>query len=190
MNTVSTVKNIDTNTIPSPVNLPLINIASHNVRSFNNPAKQNYLMSLYKSHDLDIIGLQETDFLFNSSSIFNRSFSKFTSFFSTNQESQASGFGVSLSFSKKLAKHVFFHESKFDRLIYAKLQFADKQKLLVVNAYLPPYKPDSKAICKSVQSYVCSFLSEATRDDYHIILLGDFNANFDRIQNHNIQSNL
>src|SRR5215204_3625906 len=140
MNTVPTADNLDNN-IPSPINLPFINIASHNVRSFNNSAKQNYLMSLYISHEIDIIGLQETDFLFNNSHIFNQSFSKYTSFFSTNQESQTSRFSVSLSFSKKLAKHVFKHESRFDWLIYAKLQYADKQKLLVINVYFPPHKP-------------------------------------------------
>ena len=184
MNTVSTNTTLDMNIITSQINpLPTINIASHNVRSFNNSAKQQYLMSLYESHDLDIIGLQETNFKSINSHILNRSFPNFTSFTSTYQESQTSGFGVSLSLSKRLAKHVFKHESKYDRIIYTKLQFADKQKLLVINVYFPPLNSGSKVLCRSMHTYINALLTEATRDNYHIVLLGDFNADFDRSQN-------
>jgi exonuclease III len=184
MNTVSTNINIDTNATTSQNDhIPIFNFASHNVRSFNNPAKQNYLISLYKSHDLDIIGLQETNFKSITSSLLNQSFSNFTSFTSKYQESQTSGFGVSLSFSKKLAKYVFKHDSKYDRIIYSKLQFADKQKLLVINVYFPPLNPSSQALYRSMHTYLNTLLAEATRDNYHIVLLGDFNADLDRSQN-------
>ena len=35
--------------------------ATHNVRSFTNPVKQQLLVQIYTLHYLDVIGIQETD---------------------------------------------------------------------------------------------------------------------------------
>ena len=45
--------------LPTP---PSISFATHNVRSFTNVAKQTSIIELYSSLNLDIIGLQETNF--------------------------------------------------------------------------------------------------------------------------------
>src|SRR3954451_14773512 len=78
--------------------LPKLRIATHNVHSFNDPAKQNFLFSLYSTNQYDIIGLQETNFKENTL-IFNCDFPDYTTFFSNNQNSRSNGTSVSLSFS-------------------------------------------------------------------------------------------
>jgi exonuclease III len=157
-----------------------INIATHNTRSFIDPAKQQHLISLYDTHHFDIIGLQETNIKTPLRNLHN-SFPSYTSLFSSYQNSQVSGFGVGLLFSSKIAKHIFKHESKFDRVIYAKLQFADKQKLIVINCYLPTC--NNSSLRKPIQQYITQLINDANANDFHIILLGDFNADIDRRSN-------
>src|SRR5829696_7403618 len=126
----------NTNSILSP-NIPNLTFATHNVRSFTNIAKQHFLLSLYSAYNIDIIGLQETNFKQTHAKIFNSTHSSHISFFSSTPR-QKMAFGVGLILKKDIAHHVFKHNTKLDRLIYIDLQFANKQKLCVINCYLPP----------------------------------------------------
>jgi exonuclease III len=129
-----------------------LSFATHNVRGLNDPTKQNFLYSLYSTYHYDIIALQETNFKQENTPFFNKSFPEYQTFFSTNCDSQSHSFGVSLSFSSQLAKHIFHHDSKYDRVIHTKLQFSDKQILFVINVYVSPGKsrhnfPQSSDLC-------------------------------------------
>src|SRR4051812_24255143 len=82
-----------TNTNTAPF---VLNIATHNTRSFTSPHKQQILFNLYNIHKLDIIALQETNFkntahLYSLKPIFS---DKFISFFNIDLSSQIMGFGV------------------------------------------------------------------------------------------------
>jgi exonuclease III len=145
MNTVPTenfTQDVHLNTnndLPSPP--PLISFATQNVRSFTNAAKQNSLIEFYSSLKLDIIGLQETNFSQSSIRSFNRMFSStYTGFFGlpSDSHSQKTGFGVGLLVRPYLANHIFHHETKHNRIIIVDLQFSNKQKLRIINCYLPP----------------------------------------------------
>src|SRR4051794_6758450 len=178
---------VSTDNIDEPNNSILLkskklSFATHNIRSLNDPSKQNILFSLYDTHHYDIITLQETNFNHDNTLFFNKSFPTYQTFFSKNCNSQPNGFGVSLSFSSQLAKHIFHHDSKFDRVIHVKLQFSDKQKLLVINVYVPPGKAKNN-ITNQVLSYVTHLLDVALKDNYYVILLGDFNIDMDRTKN-------
>src|SRR4051812_21606503 len=122
MITVPIMNNTNHSSSQTPF-IPNLKIATHNVRSFNDPAKQNFLFSLYSTNQYDIIGLQETNFKGNIS-IFNRDFPDYITFFSNNQNSRSSETG-----SPRIAKHIYAHNSKLDRIIFAKLQFTNKRKL-------------------------------------------------------------
>src|SRR3954451_22869957 len=118
-------------------NIPCLTFATHNVRSFTNTAKQHYLLSLYDSYDIDIIGLQETNFKQQNAASFNPTHSQYISFFSSIPR-QRTAFGVGLILKKNIAHHVFKHDTKLDRLIYVDLQFANRQKFRIINCYLLP----------------------------------------------------
>src|SRR4051794_41112034 len=142
MITVSTENNIPpdfskyiTSTLSD--NIPYLTFATHNVHSFTNIAKQHYLLSLYNSYNIDIIGLQETNFKKVNAASFNPSHPQYISFFSLTPR-QRTAFGVGLILKRNIAHHVFKHDTKLDRLIYVDLQFANKQKLRIINCYLPP----------------------------------------------------
>ena len=187
MNTVSTdfsAQDAQTNVSNTPHTLPNISFATHNVRSFTNIAKQNSLVALYSSLNLDIIGLQETNFSSHSHSTFNRTFSnKFTGFFGSSSTSQLqkSGFGVGLLLRPHLANHVFHHESKDNRIILVDLQFANKQKLRIINCYPPP---GNYNVRKQIHTNLMKYLRDAYSNNYHLVLLGDLNADMDNPKLH------
>ena len=170
---------VHTNINNSNQNISNLSFASHNVRSFNHITKQTALLDLYSLHKLDIIGLQETNFTLSSIRPFNSAFSsKFFGFFGSQpiNNKQQSGFGVGLLLQPHLANHVFHHESKFNRIILVDLHFANKQKIRVINCYLSPSDPILK---KTTQFEVLKYIRDASSDNYHIVLLGDFNADLD-----------
>jgi exonuclease III len=177
MITVST-ENIDEPNNSIPIKTKKLSVATHNIRSLNDPSKQNILFSLYDTHHYDIIALQETNFNHDNTLFFNKSFPTYQTFFSKNCNSQPNGFGVSLSFSSQLAKHIFYHDSKYDRVIHAKLQFSDKQILSVINVYVPPGRAKNNTT-NQVLTYVKHLLDDAIKNDHHIILLSDFNTDMD-----------
>ena len=118
-------------------NIPQISCLTHNVRSFTNVAKQNHLLSLYSSFNIDIIASQETNFKPHHIKSFIPSHPTYISFFSSTPN-QRTAFGVGLIIKKNIAHHVFRHETKFDRMIYIDMQFTNKQRLRIINCYLPP----------------------------------------------------
>src|SRR3954447_23993568 len=116
MITVFTKNNIPPESSKKIISIPLDNIpyltfATHNVRSFTNIAKQHYLLSLYDSYDIDIIGLQETNFKQQNAASFNPSHSQYISFFSSTPR-QRTAFGVSLILKKNIVHHVFKYDTK------------------------------------------------------------------------------
>src|SRR3954453_12039609 len=184
MITVSTENNIhheptQTSTSTPSDNIPNLIIATHNVRSFTNIAKQHYLLSLYSSYNIDIIGLQETNFKQQNAASFNPSHSQYISFFSSTPR-QRTAFGVGLILKKNIAHHVFKHDTKLDRLIYVDLQFANRQKLRIINCYLPPADLKTR---DDVQQILTNWIRDASSKDYHVTVLGDFNADMDRPHN-------
>jgi exonuclease III len=184
MNTVTTVvdalaaqSNITDNNI-SP--FPFLSFATHNVRSFTNPAKQHTLVELYSSLDIDVIGLQETNFSKNNVSPFQMNFtSKYVGFFGKqpNDNKQTTGFGVGLLLTPQLANHVFNHVSFLNRIILTDLQFSNKQKLRIINCYIPPADIITK---KHIFTELFKILRSAISNNFHILLLGDFNADMDK----------
>ena len=186
MNTVPTnsfaqaAQNDTNNNISPPI--PHLAFATHNVRSFTNIAKQNFLIDLYSSLDIDVIGLQETNFTQSHIKPFNLTFnSQFHGFFGTplQASSQTTGYGVGLLLKQNLANHIFRHEIILNRIIVVDLQFAKKQKMRIINAYIPPADANAK---KTIHSIIFDQIKLAVSNNYHIILLGDFNANMDKPQ--------
>ena len=138
-------KSIEHTTSSSPlpshnfVNDPhYLKIASHNVRSFNDSFKQKFLTNLYLLNNLDIIGLQETNFNTNKDASLLR-FTlppSFIPFLEHNQSRQQVGFGVGLLIKKHLANHIYKHAGNLGRYIYVDLQFPARFKIRIINVYL------------------------------------------------------
>ena len=103
----------------------VFNIASHNTRSLLDPLKQQLLVDLYSINSLDIIALQETNFVTSLQhfSLNNICHDKFIPFFSADTETRRSGFGVGFLVKKYLADHVFHHSSYFNRIFCLDFQF-------------------------------------------------------------------
>ena len=160
----------------------LLNIASHNTRSLLDPHKQQLLVDIYSINHFDIIALQETNFTaplqhFPLKSICNN---LFLPFFSTDPESRRSGFGVGFLVRKHLADHIFFHSSFFNRIFHIDFQFKNKNKLRIINVYLSC--SDEPLRLKTI-GQMRILIEEAIRNDFYVIILGDFNTDPSRSHN-------
>ena len=162
------------NTIPpSPFNS--IKTATHNVRSFNDPFKQKFLTNLYTLNQLDIIGLQETNFS-SKKDVTTLRFSlppSYDSFFEHNQSRQQVGFGVGLLIKKHLANHIYKHAGNLGRYIYVDMEFPARFKIRVINLYL---SSSNLQLRMQTIKEVTDLIRQALSTDMNIILLGDFNA--------------
>ena len=99
INNVSTSSTTNISTLP--LNIPNLTFATHNVRSFTNSAKQHFLLSLYSAYNIDIIGLQETNFKQTHAKNFNPTHSSHISFFSSTPR-QRTAFRVGLILKKDI----------------------------------------------------------------------------------------
>ena len=165
--------------IPNPSNLnnnpPILNIATHNVRSFNDSFKQKYLTNLYLLNRLDIIGLQETNFNSNKDTSHLR-FSlppTYVPFLEHKQSTQQVGFGVGLLIKDHLANHIYKHAGNLGRYIYIDLQFPARFKIRIINIYLSSNNPQLRT--QTIKE-VSEIIRQALSTNMQIILLGDFNA--------------
>ena len=83
----------------------ILKTATHNVRSFTNPTKQQMVLQLYSLYHLDIIGIQETDlYCLQSKSLKCTLNSNYQIFLNHNQSAQKSGFGVGLIIKKTVCR--------------------------------------------------------------------------------------
>src|SRR5215216_2403113 len=161
---------------------PTVNIATHNVRSFNDPFKQKFLTNLYLCNHLDVIGIQETNFNSNRN-ISALRFSlppSFVPFFEHKQNSQQVGFGVGLLIKKPLADHIYNHAGNLGRYIYVDLQFPARFKIRIINIYV---SSSNVQLRTQTIKEVSEIIQQALTKNIHIILLGDFNAVPNRVIN-------
>src|SRR5688572_30437182 len=166
------INKYNTNIIPTPT---FFNITSHNTRSLLDPHKQQLLVDFYSINHLDIIALQETNFTtplhhFPLKSICEN---KFKFFFSTDSDTQRSGFSVGFLIKKHLADHIFHYSSLFNRIFYLDLQFKNKNKLRIINIYLSC--SDEPLRLQTVRQ-VQELIDDANKGNFYIIVLEDFNS--------------
>jgi endonuclease/exonuclease/phosphatase family metal-dependent hydrolase len=168
---------------PNTKMVPLIiNIATHNTRSFTLPHKQQILFNLYSLYNLDIIALQETNFN-NPSHTNSLKFicsNKFVPFFNTGPSTQSMGFGVGFLVKKHIADHIFCHSSFFHRIYSIDFQFKNKQKLHIINIYI---SSSDRTLRNKTYKKASDLINEAHQQEFLTIILGDFNADPSRTSN-------
>ena len=154
-------------------------VASQNVRGLSNTTKFNSILSDFITHDIDIIGLQETHL---SATAGKCSFKNYMSsiatsytyhaYWSLDHTDRASG--ICLIIAQHVSKYVQrVHEFK-GRFIAVDLYLPCK-KLKVINIYAPQkadYTTKGKVFC----DYVIKHIKDAQRDNFQIIIMGDFNV--------------
>ena len=153
-------------------------VASQNVRGLLNVTKFNSILSDFITHDIDIIGLQETHLspvagkcaFKNYMSSIATSYT-YHAYWSFDQQDRASG--VCLIIAQHVSRFVQrVHEHK-GRFIAIDL-FLPCRKLKIINIYAPQ-KPAYNTKGKAFYDYVIKHIKAAQRDGFQLIIMGDFN---------------
>jgi len=159
-----------------------ISFGSLNIRGLrSSPNKLSSLLSDLHDKQLSVLALQETHLparsgkfqLTNALSSLSLPQDSYTSHWCYDPNDHAGGVG--LIFNKFIASYIQrFHNYK-GRCISADL-FLPAKKLKIIAIYCYPDSPQHRSLNKNLYNYVVKHISEANKQDFSCILLGDFNA--------------
>jgi exonuclease III len=171
----------NTNTLPTSQNLQnpqnisstmdehIWTISTCNLRELSNKTKRDLWFQYSHDNNWDIIISTETDGNLTQSNFWKSQFFKTWWTHGSNKLGQ----GIGISLSPKLAPRVFKTHSWEGRILVLDLSFPKKRFLRIIGIYYPanPNTPKQK-----IDSKVKQFITEASKNNWHTILAGDFNA--------------
>ena len=165
-NIVNTTPNLPTNNQSD-----LIKICTHNVRGINRTTDQNNILQECKRQKIDIIGLSETK-LNNISADFSfKDQNEYKKFFTCDDNSPSSA-GIIILVHKTLAKNIHQVKKTNGHILTINFLFKGRKKLSITQVYLPNNKQESEKYQKQIHSLIRKEKSINT----HCIVMGDFNA--------------
>ena len=106
-------------------------------------------------------------------------FSNYKPFFSSAPDNYLHS-GVGLLLHNSFAIYVQKTGSLPGRVLYVDLYIKGKTKLRIIQTYVPPYNTDNKETIEKVKSFLSNTISEATRNNMKIFVMGDLNCHFDK----------
>jgi len=157
----------------SPTHFEYLKIAITNVQTFS-PTKHEFVADTFFDNNFHIFGLSETNTTERSGKHIFKS-DEF-SFFATAVEGTM-GTGVALFIRKPLTNHITNVDYFMGRVIKIDFNFSGS-KLRVIQLYLHA-NPKDKSERVKVSNHVISLIKQGKKDNFKIICMGDFNANFD-----------
>lgn len=89
------------------------------------------------------------------------------------------GSGVAIIVSASLNAHVFKTFRFKGRILFLDLRFKHKKHLRLITAYLPSNPFKDKDLIIELYSQLDLLINEAMKNKYKVILMGDFNVDFD-----------
>ncbi|RHZ82226.1 hypothetical protein Glove_110g49 [Diversispora epigaea] len=159
---------------PSPINHytnNTIKIGTHNIRGINTIHEQMLFSHYLKTHNFDIIGISETKFKKSATNFAFKEQDIYKYFWSSN-DLEPRETGIGLLIKKDIAKHIQ-KVFRFDgRLLSVSLLFKGKSRILIIQVYLSSDKKSSRIY----QTQIRKLITEETKKNINIIIMGDFNA--------------
>src|SRR3989337_4597039 len=152
-----------------------LTIATHNVRGINKKTKQFSIINEYKTLNLDIIGLSETNLNANDAKHFSHHNSAHYRYYFSKTRNQMIGSGVGLLIKEEIAKYVYKHNSFEDRIVYVDLNMKGKSRLRIIQTYMPA-NPTQYPERIKLNRELKRLILEAENNNSKIIIMGDFNA--------------
>src|ERR1044072_6945150 len=190
INTTNIYKNTQTNTKTNTTtqqtqtnNYPL-RILTHNVRGLNDLTKQQQLIDYMDLNNVAIFGLSETKLLTKTAQItFKKYKDKYTSYFHSDENSTL-GTGVGIILSNEYARYVHKMASYKGRVIYVNLITKGRIKIRIIQVYLPTTSTGMREYTTDLYQYITTAIKEAHTTKSRIILMGDFNMNYEKFIKH------
>ena len=162
-----------------------LNIATHNVVSFNDPVKQEQIIQNCILNNIDITGISETNLPNDQLRHINKSLDKTFTYFFNSARSKCRGNGVGILVNSSLASHIFYHHGKHGRYIFIDLQLKNKRKMRIFQIYLHANNRDIKDRI-DVQNEIIKHVDYALNKCYDVIIMGDFNVDYNKSKHNNV----
>src|SRR5688572_4973478 len=160
-------------------NRPL-RILTQNVRGLNDPTKQQQIIDFIELNNIDFFGLSETKISNTAAKFaFKKYNNNFTSFFN-NDTSSTSGSGVGIIVSNEYAKYIHKVHAYKGRIIYIDLFMKGRIKIRIFQIYLPATSTGMRDYTTDLYKYIIDNTKDALRINTRVIIMGDFNINFEK----------
>jgi exonuclease III len=157
-----------------------INIATLNVRGFNDPMKQLQILNYAKLMHLDIVGFSElhvNDSNFKKQSRFTTD-QNYEFLWALNDDNLDLASGCALAIKKDLAKHIQKKSTYKGRLIVVDFYFKRFNRIRLIHIYVLPTKQIQRK--KELANELQKYLRDGYQRNFKLIVLGDFNENMDQ----------
>src|SRR6266498_5491755 len=157
------------------------NIATNNVSGLNEPVKQQQIMNYINEFKIDFFGLSETKLTTKTAKLLWKYDPTYTSWWNCNVDSPWSA-SVGLIVKKEYAKYVQEVNGYKGRVIYMKLYMQGRFKLMIIQVYIHANDQDKKDKL-DVYRFIDDLLKSAKKDQFKVIIMGDFNADPIKLDN-------
>jgi len=153
-----------------------INLTTHNIRGLNNTLKmQNWIEHCVES-DLYIISITETKLRDSATKSLTNSYYKIytSNFLPYNLNQRETSLGTALMICNQLQPYIHNINTLPGTVICIDFFFPNNNKSRIISTYLPS---NHLSLLKRTQSQILSWVAEARIRNWHLIIMGDFNAN-------------
>ncbi|CAB5381917.1 unnamed protein product [Rhizophagus irregularis] len=163
----------------SPFSLsPLINFGQINVNGLCSPIRQLHLLNYFLHSSFGVLSLNDTRLTSSSAKfIYQTEHSQynFKSYWAPSPSNSRPHDGVGLLLRHPLHKHVQKIDPWKGRLLKLDL-FFHQTKISIISVYIPPYHSVHYKERDAIFAQLNLWLDKARSNNYHVVILGDFNA--------------
>ncbi|CAB4394212.1 unnamed protein product [Rhizophagus irregularis] len=157
---------------------PLINFGQINVNGLCSPIRQLHLLNYFLHSSFGVLSLNDTRLTSSSAKfIYQTEHSQynFKSYWAPSPSNSQPHDGVGLLLRHPLHKHVQKIDPWKGRLLKLDL-FFHQTKLSIISVYIPPYHSVHYKERDAIFAQLNLWLDKARSNNYHVVILGDFNA--------------
>ncbi|GET62840.1 hypothetical protein GLOIN_2v1770668 [Rhizophagus irregularis DAOM 181602=DAOM 197198] len=174
----SAIPNFNSPNNPSLPFSPLVNFGQINVNGLCSPVRQLHLLNYFLHSSFGVLSLNDTRLTSSSAKfIYQNEHSQynFKSYWAPSPSNLRPHDGVGLLLRHPLHKHVQKIDPWKGRLLKLDLFFY-QTKISIISVYIPPYHSIHYKERDAIFAQLNSWLDKACSNNYHVIILGDFNA--------------
>ncbi|GBC53526.2 hypothetical protein RIR_jg19251.t1 [Rhizophagus irregularis DAOM 181602=DAOM 197198] len=157
---------------------PLINFGQINVNGLSSPVRQLHLLNYFLHSSFGVLSLNDTRLTSSGANfIYQNEHSQhnFKSYWAPSPSNSRPHDGVGLLLRHPLHKHVQKIDPWKGRLLKLDL-FFHQTKISIISVYIPPYHSIHYEERDAIFAQLNLWLDKARSNNYHVVILGDFNA--------------
>src|SRR5579859_5440956 len=151
-------------------------ITTLNVRGLNDKAKQELLLDTINKHNIQLMGVSETNLNEKASKLIYKRNRAYKAYFAADDE-QSRGAGVGIIITKQYDKYTKQGKSCMGRATYIDLYIRGRQNIRIIQTYIHANHKERASIEKLYKE-ITSWMEDAKKNHMEIIIMGDFNIKY------------